>query len=61
MLDSGVNVMTGDKTMCSLVGDNKAEGDIVSRLYTERRQYLVVAVPHASWLLPLGYLVNGFK
>ena len=45
MLDSGANVMVvplmramkGDKTMCSLVGDNKTQGLIISRLYTETR------------------------
>ena len=44
MLDSGANVMVvplmrdmkGDKTMCSLVGDNKTQGLIISRLYTKR-------------------------
>ena len=52
MLDSGANVMVvplmrdmkGDKTTCSLVGDNKTQGLIISRLYTETRTYLVVAV-----------------
>ena len=42
MLDSGANVlavpwkpgMKGEKTMCTLVGDNKTEGLIISRLYT---------------------------
>ena len=42
MLDSGANVsvipwkpgMKGEKTMCTLVGENKTEGLIVSRLYT---------------------------
>ena len=40
MLDSGANVlvipwkpgMKGEKTMCTLVGDNKTEGLIVSKL-----------------------------
>ena len=59
MLDSGANVMviprvtgmTGERTMCSLVGDKKTEGLIVSQLYTETRSYLVVAVENASGLL----------
>ena len=42
MLDSGANVlvipwkpgMKGEKSMCTLVGDNKTEGLIVSKLYT---------------------------
>ena len=66
MLDSGANVMVvplmrdmrGDKTMCSLVGDNKTQGLIISRLYTETRSYLVVAVENASVLLPPAYLVR---
>ena len=66
MLDSGANVMVvplmrdmkGDKTMCSLVGDNKRQGLIISRLYTETRTYLVVAVENASVLLPPAYLVR---
>ena len=45
MLDSGANVliipwkpgMKGKKTMCTLVGENKTEGLIVSRLYTHSR------------------------
>ena len=71
MLDSGANVMVvplmrdmkGDKTMCSLVGDNKTQGLIISRLYTETRTYLVVAVENASVLLPPAYLVRiaGYK
>ena len=71
MLDSGANVMVvllmrdmkGDKTMCSLVGDNKTQGLIISRLYTETRSYLVVAVENASVLLPPAYLVRiaGYK
>ena len=71
MLDSGANVMVvplmrdmkGDKTMCSLVGDNKTQGRIISRLYTETRTYLVVAVENASVLLPPAYLVRiaGYK
>ena len=66
MLDSGANVMVvplmrdmrGDRTMCSLVGDNKTQGLIISRLYTETRSYLVVAVENASVLLPPAYLVR---
>ena len=71
MLDSGANVMVvplmrdmkGDKNMCSLVGDNKTQGLIISRLYTETRTYLVVAVENASVLLPPAYLVRiaGYK
>ena len=55
--------MKGDKTMCSLVGDNKTQGLIISRLYTETRTYLVVAVENASVLLPPAYLVRiaGYK
>ena len=64
--DSGANVMVvplmrdmkGDKTMCSLVGDNKTQGLIISRLYTETRTYLVVAVENASVLLPPAFLVR---
>ena len=66
MLDSDANVMVvplmrdmrGDRTMCSLVGDNKTQGMIISRLYTETRSYLVVAVENASVLLPPAYLVR---
>ena len=49
--------------MCSLVGDNKTQGLIISRLYTETRTYLVVAVENASVLLPPAYLVRiaGYK
>ena len=71
MLDSGANVMVvplkggvkGDRTMRSLVGDNKTQGLIISRLYTEARTYLVVAVENASVLLPPAYLVRiaGYK
>ena len=55
--------MKGDKTVCSLVGDNKTQGLIISRLYTEARTYLVVAVENASVLLPPAYLVRiaGYK
>ena len=60
MLDSGANVvviprmegMVGDETMCSLVGDNRATGLIVSRLYIGTKSYLVVAVQNAAVLLP---------
>ena len=66
MLDSGANVMVipkmegmiGDETMCSLVGDNRATGLIVSRLYIGTKSYLVVAVQNAAVLLPLAYLVR---
>ena len=55
MLDSGANVlvipwkpgMKGEKTMCTLVGDNKPEGLIVSKLYTHSRVHLIVAVKEA--------------
>ena len=70
MLASGANVMVvpltrgmkGDRTMCSLVGDNKTQG-LISRLYTETRTYLVVAMENASVLLPPAYLVRiaGYK
>ena len=48
MLDSGANVMVtpkmegmiGDETMCSLVGDNRATGLIVSRLYIGTKSYI---------------------
>ena len=55
--------MRGDKTMCSLVGDNKTQGLIISRIYTETHTYLVVAVENASVLLPPAYLVRiaGYK
>ena len=66
MLDSGANVMVipkmegmvGDETMCSLVGDNRATGLIVSRLYIGTKLYLVVAVQNATVLLPPAYLVR---
>ena len=71
MLGSGANVlvipqikgMTGERTMCSLVGENKTERLIVSRLDTEKRFYLVVVVEYASVLLPPAYLVwiAGYK
>ena len=66
MLDSGANVMViprmegmvGDETMCCLVGDNRATGLIVSRLYIGTKSYLVVAVQNAAVLLPPAYLVR---
>ena len=66
MLDSGANVlvipwkagMKGEKTMCRLVGDNKTEGLIVSKLYTHSRVHLIVAVKEALVLLPISYLVR---
>ena len=66
MLDSGANVMVipkvegmvGDETMCSLVGDNRATGLIISRLYIGTKSYLVVAVQNAAVLLPPAYLVR---
>ena len=66
MLDSGANVMViprmegmvGDETMCSLVGDNRATGLIVSRLFIGTKSYLVVAVQNAAVLLPPAYLVR---
>ena len=66
MLDSGANVMdiskmegmVGDETMCSLVGDNRGTGLIVSRLYIGTKSYLVVAVQNAAVLLPPAYLVR---
>ena len=66
MLDSGANVlvvpwkpgMKGEKTMCTLVGDNKTESLIISRLYTHSRVHLIVAVKEALVLLPISYLVR---
>ena len=66
MLDSGANVlvipwkpgMKGEKTMCTLVGDNKTEGLIVSKLYTHSRVHLIVAVKEALVLLPISYVVR---
>ena len=66
MLDSGANVlvipwkpgMKGEKTMCTLVGDNKTEGLIVSKLYTHSRVHLIVAVREALVLLPISYVVR---
>ena len=66
MLDSGANVlvipwktgMQGEKTMCTLVGENKTEGLIVSRLYTHSRVHLIVAVKEALVLLPISYVVR---
>ena len=45
--------MKGEKTMCTLVGENKTEGLIVSRLYTHSRVHLIVAVKEALVLLPI--------
>ena len=55
--------MKGDKTMCSLVRDNKTQGLIISRFFTETRTYLVVAVENASVPPPPAYLVRiaGYK
>ena len=61
MLDSGAHVMVipwkddmkGDPTMCALVGNNQAEGLIVSRLTTQNRTHLIVAVREAN-PLPSG-------
>ena len=50
--------MKGEKTMCTLVGDNKPEGLIVSKLYTHSRVHLIVAVKEALVLLPISYLVR---
>ena len=66
MLDSGANVLVipwkpgkkGEKTMCTLVGDNKTEGLIVSKLYTHSRVHLIVAVKEALVLLPISYVVR---
>ena len=66
MLDSGANVlvmpwnlgMKGEKTMCTLVGENRTEGLIVSKLYTHSRVHLIVAVKEALVLLPISYLVR---
>ena len=66
MLDSGANVlvipwkpgMKGEKTMCTLVGENKTERLILSRLYTHSRVHLIVAVKEALVLLPISYLVR---
>ena len=66
MLDSGANVlvvpwkpgMKGEKTMCTLVGENKTEGLIISRLYTHSRVHLIVAVKEALVLLPISYVVR---
>ena len=69
MLDSGANVlvipwkpgMKGEKTMCTLVGDNKTEGLIVSKLYTHTRVHLIVAVKEALVLLPISYFSANCK
>ena len=66
MLDSGANLlvipwkpgMKGEKTMCTLVGDNKTEGLIVSKLYTHSRVHLIVAMKEALVLFPISYLVQ---
>ena len=66
MLDSGANVlvipwkpgMKGEKTMFTLVGDNKTEGLIVSKLYTHSQIHLIVVVKEAVVLLPISYLVQ---
>ena len=66
MLDSGANVlvipwkpgMKGEKTMCTLVGENKTKGLIVSRLYPHSRVHLIVAVKEALVLLPIS---NGVR
>ena len=50
--------MVGEETMCSLVGDNRATGLIVSRLYIGTKSNLVVAVQNAAVLLPPAYLVR---
>ena len=50
--------MKGEKTMCTLVGDNKTEGLIVSKLYTHSRVHLIVAVKEALVLLPISFLVR---
>ena len=55
MLDSGAHVlvipwkpgMKSEKTMCTLVGDNRTEGLIVSKLSTHSRVHLIVAVKEA--------------
>ena len=44
--------------MCTLLGDNKTEGLIVSKLYTHSRVHLTVAVKEALVLLPISYLVR---
>ena len=66
MLHSGANVsvvlwkpgMKGEKTVCTLVGDNKTEGLIISRLYTHSRVHLIVAVKEALVLLPISYVIR---
>ena len=47
--------MVGDETMCFLVGDNRATGLIVPRLYIGTKSYLVEAVQNAAVLLPPAY------
>ena len=44
--------------MCTLAGDNRTEGLIISRLYTHSRVHLIVAVKEALVLLPISYLVR---
>ena len=66
MLDSGASVlvipwrpgMKGEKTMCTLVGDNKTEGLIVSKLHTHSLVHLIVAVREALVLLPISFVVR---
>ena len=50
--------MQGEKTMCTLVGENKTEGLNVSKLYTHSRVHLIVAVKEALVLLPISYFVR---
>ena len=50
--------MKGEKTMCTLVGDNKTEGLIISKLYTHSRVHLIVAVKEVLVLLPNSYVVR---
>ena len=44
--------------MCTPVGDNKAEGLVVSKLYTHSRIHLIVAVKEAVILLPISFLAE---
>ena len=46
------------KLCATLVGENKTEGLIVSKLYTHSRVHLIVAVKEALVLLPISYLVR---
>ena len=50
--------MKEEKTMCTLVRENKTEGLIVSKLCTHSRVHLIVAVKEALVLLPFSYLVR---